>query len=238
MTDCRTLTSPTSRCRPAPARAPSRTPSTTCGRTCPPTPRRVGRGGRACVGVGVGVGLCYRLRMGAGCRGDGGTVGAMYYYGRAASAVRILTRVRPPQRAPRRADVLAPRPRPAPLAPRISPCAAQRLWLEQQLKSRQMVLQQQAVSAAAASAKTQREVGGSNSCSWGREGLRGCMGGSVHASAVGSPPASPAPPNIAPACSPALGAPAFHDPLPPGHSLLPCPPSPRSCTSATWCRAR
>eukprot|EP00198_Chlamydomonas_reinhardtii_P010030 XP_001699367.1 predicted protein [Chlamydomonas reinhardtii] len=67
----------------------------------------------------------YRLRMGAGCRGDGGTVGAMYYYGRAASAVRILTR---------------------------------RLWLEQQLKSRQMVLQQQAVSAAAASAKTQREL--------------------------------------------------------------------------------
>ncbi|PNW71153.1 hypothetical protein CHLRE_16g695450v5 [Chlamydomonas reinhardtii] len=38
------------------------------------------------------------------------------------------------------------------------PAEAQRLWLEQQLKSRQMVLQQQAVSAAAASAKTQREL--------------------------------------------------------------------------------
>ncbi|GLC45602.1 hypothetical protein PLESTB_001784400 [Pleodorina starrii] len=38
------------------------------------------------------------------------------------------------------------------------PAEAQRLWLEQQLRSRQMVLQQQAVSAAAASAKTQREL--------------------------------------------------------------------------------
>ncbi|GLI69369.1 hypothetical protein VaNZ11_013962 [Volvox africanus] len=38
------------------------------------------------------------------------------------------------------------------------PAEAQRLWLEQQLRSRQMVLQQQAASAAAASAKTQREL--------------------------------------------------------------------------------
>lgn len=42
--------------------------------------------------------------------------------------------------------------------PLVDWTAAQRLWLEQQLKSRQMVLQQQAASAAAASAKTQREV--------------------------------------------------------------------------------
>ncbi|KXZ48038.1 hypothetical protein GPECTOR_31g402 [Gonium pectorale] len=38
------------------------------------------------------------------------------------------------------------------------PAEAQRLWIEQQLRSRSMVLQQQAASAAAASAKTQREL--------------------------------------------------------------------------------
>ena len=36
--------------------------------------------------------------------------------------------------------------------------AVQRMWQEQQLKARQMVLQQQAASAAQAASKTQREV--------------------------------------------------------------------------------
>lgn len=40
----------------------------------------------------------------------------------------------------------------------VDPMEIQRLWQEQQLRARQMVLQQQSVSAKSAASKTQREV--------------------------------------------------------------------------------
>jgi hypothetical protein len=82
-----------------------------------------------------------------------------------------------------------------PFCPTWVSCSAMRLWQEQMLKSRQLVLQQQAKSAAAAASKSQREARRVGGCGWAKwMRLLGCMHGGrwggVRAAAAAAPVAA------------------------------------------------